>query len=502
MAEINTGIIGSGLGSLGTLTDPETGIPYKTEYYNRGYDDKSGGGYFYGTGFNPSQRFIYQRLRRDTGGDPIKMFEEWENFSDEDKAWIAEADQRRDELTPEEISTIDILKQVGGETIKPFLQEAASAALYASDNTLGSLGFDPFGSDARLTDAVKADMGTDSVGMYSLKKATPFMKTQGEELQALANKAPIGYEYSPTLNDPSVSPDFTDENIFMDKSGTIYNKRGTSPSYTTSSVQGTVAPKMSSYASSAPSGYSMSSAPSASLAGQGNPTTGQFGYGQTSAGPIKATAGNIVTDGIAAEPGFWSKDAFGARADSAFAPTAMASNFAVSFGVNLITGSGKPLERVEEAADSAFGATVGSAIGTAIGGPIGGFIGSTIGSMVGSGGRVICNELMRQKLLSREDVILDYRFTKDYLTPTHVRGYHVWAISTVKQMRKGRHVKFWRHIAKHRANEIAYIYGKRDKPDYLGKVYRKIGEPTCWVIGLFCEKSDWSILYKEKKIGN
>ena len=122
--------------------------------------------------------------------------------------------------------------------------------------------------------------------------------------------------------------------------------------------------------------------------------------------------------------------------------------------------------------------------------------------MVASGGRVICNELMNQKLLTRQDVILDYKFTRDYLTPTHVKGYHVWAISVVKQMRKGRFVKLFRHLAKHRANEIAYIYGKRDKPDYLGKLYRRIGEPTCWVIGVFCEQSDWSILYKEKKIGN
>ena len=65
--DIDTGIIGSGLGTLGSLTDPETGIPYKTDYYSTPFDDKSGGGYFYGTGYNPSQRFIYQRLRRDSG---------------------------------------------------------------------------------------------------------------------------------------------------------------------------------------------------------------------------------------------------------------------------------------------------------------------------------------------------------------------------------------------------------------------------------------------------
>ena len=70
----------------------------------------------------------------------------------------------------------------------------------------------------------------------------------------------------------------------------------------------------------------------------------------------------------------------------------------------------------------------------------------------------------------------------------------------VKQMRKGRMVKFWKHIAVHRANEIQYIYGKKSKPDWLGKVYRKIFEPICWLIGVFCSSSDWTKLYKNKEI--
>ena len=151
-----------------------------------------------------------------------------------------------------------------------------------------------------------------------------------------------------------------------------------------------------------------------------------------------------------------------------------------------------------KAAKSAGAGAIGKVLGTAIGGPIGGFIGGALGSILG--GRVICNELMRQGLLTRKEVILDYKFTRDHLTPTHVKGYHVWAVWMVKQMRKGRLVNFWKHVAGHRANEIAYIYGERDTPDYLGKVYRKILEPTCWVIGSFCKVTDWSVLYKQKEI--
>ena len=166
---------------------------------------------------------------------------------------------------------------------------------------------------------------------------------------------------------------------------------------------------------------------------------------------------------------------------------------AVSFGLNLLTGK-DPVKAVKAAGAT----TILGAAGTALFGPVGGFFGRLLGNEFG--GRVICNELMRQGIMTRKQVILDYKFTRDYLTPTHVNGYHVWAVWMVKQMRKGKFVKFWKHVAGHRANEIAYIYGERDKPDYLGKVYRRLLEPLCWSIGLFCNQSDWSVLYNKKEI--
>jgi len=172
------------------------------------------------------------------------------------------------------------------------------------------------------------------------------------------------------------------------------------------------------------------------------------------------------------------------------------SNLYGSAGVGLATVAanliaGKNLkESIKTGAKVGFGSYIGNALLPGIGGFIGGAI----------GGRVICNELMRQGIMTRKQVILDYKFTEDYLTPQHVAGYHVWAVWMVRQMRKGRLVNFWTHVAGHRANEIAYIYGKRDKPDYLGKVYRKILEPICWSVGLFCKTTDWTVLYKQKEI--
>ena len=172
---------------------------------------------------------------------------------------------------------------------------------------------------------------------------------------------------------------------------------------------------------------------------------------------------------------------------------AAAGGAIANFGVQILMGK-DPVK----AAKSAGAGMIGRVIGNALLPGIGGWLGGTLGSMIG--GRVICNELMRQGLADRKQVVLDYKFTRDHLTPTHVKGYHVWAVWMVKQMRKGRFVKFWGHVAGHRANEIAYIYGERSKPDYLGKVYRKIFEPVCWLVGSFCEKTDWSILYSKKEI--
>ena len=179
---------------------------------------------------------------------------------------------------------------------------------------------------------------------------------------------------------------------------------------------------------------------------------------------------NLVSSGVGAGVNFVGRIAAGQDVDDA-------ARSAADAGI------------IQYATTALLAATPFAPFATIIGGVVGGFV-----------GRVICNELMRQGIMDRKQVILDYKFTRDYLTPTHVSGYHVWAVWMVKQMRKGKLVKLWSHIAGHRANEIAYIYGERDKPDYLGKLYRKILEPICWTVGLFCKETDWSILYRKKEI--
>ena len=210
---------------------------------------------------------------------------------------------------------------------------------------------------------------------------------------------------------------------------------------------------------------------------------------------VSLAGGDITASASAApDPGMFESGGFFDKGTTRYTPSLsqIGMNFGIGLGVNLLMGQ-KPLEAAKNAAIT----TAGTAIGTAVGGPIGGFIGGTLAGIVG--GRVICNELVRQGFMNRNQIILDYKFTRDHLSPQHVKGYHAWAIHIVRRLRKGKGVKMWRHIATHRVNEIAYIYGERDKPDYLGKIYRHVGEKGCWLVGLFCEKSDWSALYKTKE---
>jgi len=111
-----------------------------------------------------------------------------------------------------------------------------------------------------------------------------------------------------------------------------------------------------------------------------------------------------------------------------------------------------------------------------------------------SGGRVICTELHRTGEMSTVDWIRDTRFTFKTLTKSHVKGYLFWAVPTVKLMKKyPLYRKIWKHLAQHRANDIAWRLGE-SKFDLLGRIYAGIGEPTCWLIGKFVSDKQYNEL--------
>jgi hypothetical protein len=103
----------------------------------------------------------------------------------------------------------------------------------------------------------------------------------------------------------------------------------------------------------------------------------------------------------------------------------------------------------------------------------------------GGNQRVICTDLHRTGELSTKDWIRDTKFTFKTLSKTHVKGYLLWAEPTVKHIQKyPRYRKMWKHIAQHRANDIAWRLNE-GKFDLLGRIYASIGEPVCWALGNF-----------------
>ena len=53
--------------------------------------------------------------------------------------------------------------------------------------------------------------------------------------------------------------------------------------------------------------------------------------------------------------------------------------------------------------------------------------------------------------------------------------------------------KIWKHIAQHRANDIAWRLNE-GKFDLLGRIYAGIGEPLCWLIGNFVSDKQYNEL--------
>ena len=126
--------------------------------------------------------------------------------------------------------------------------------------------------------------------------------------------------------------------------------------------------------------------------------------------------------------------------------------------------------------------------------------GTSGGSGGGGSSRVICTELHKTGEMLTEDWVRDIRFTYSKLTKKHIKGYLYWAVPTVNHIKKyPTYRKMWKHIAQHRANDIAWRL-KQGKFDLLGRIYAGIGEPLCWLIGNFVtDKTYNDIIAKGKR---
>ena len=98
-------------------------------------------------------------------------------------------------------------------------------------------------------------------------------------------------------------------------------------------------------------------------------------------------------------------------------------------------------------------------------------------------GTVICTELYKQNLMSREDHRLSWNFTINNFSETHINGYWYWAVPTVKLMKKNKLVtKFWNHVMSNRTKDIKWRLNK-GKFNLLGRLYSILIENGSYVIG-------------------
>lgn len=110
-----------------------------------------------------------------------------------------------------------------------------------------------------------------------------------------------------------------------------------------------------------------------------------------------------------------------------------------------------------------------------------------IGKAVG-GRTVICTELVRQGKLSEELYLAGHEhFTK--LSPVTVNGYHAWAMRLIPLMQKSAKLSnFFLPIAKARYELIV-----NKKFSLLGAATIYLGQPVCYLIGVFCPSTYRSI---------
>jgi hypothetical protein len=119
------------------------------------------------------------------------------------------------------------------------------------------------------------------------------------------------------------------------------------------------------------------------------------------------------------------------------------------------------------------------------------------------GGTVICTELLKQNLLSKDLYSLETFYTDKYISEYTVNGYRFWAVPYVKLMRKSKLAcKLMAPLATAWGTEVVSCYSKdkKIKGSILGKILRLSGEPLCYIIGRLIKNVDYKILYvKEGK---
>ena len=109
-------------------------------------------------------------------------------------------------------------------------------------------------------------------------------------------------------------------------------------------------------------------------------------------------------------------------------------------------------------------------------------------------GTVICTELYKQNLMSKEDHKISWNFTIDNFSKIHLDGYWYWAVPMVKVMKKNKTVtKFWKHIMSNRTKDIKWRLNKGNF-NLLGRLYSILIENGSYVVGKLIFKKHKEVL--------
>ena len=110
----------------------------------------------------------------------------------------------------------------------------------------------------------------------------------------------------------------------------------------------------------------------------------------------------------------------------------------------------------------------------------------TGGADTGGGGKsIVCTAMYQTTGLEdwSKAMKIWYIYQKKYLTIQHQKGYHILFKPFVKGMHKSNIIKaLGAHVAKHRTQDLKHIMFN-SKPSLIGRIYRKILEPICYVVG-------------------
>jgi hypothetical protein len=101
---------------------------------------------------------------------------------------------------------------------------------------------------------------------------------------------------------------------------------------------------------------------------------------------------------------------------------------------------------------------------------------------------VICTELCRQNLISKEDYKIHWDYTMNKWNKDELKGYWLWAMPTAKKMKTNKWLtKFWLHIMKYKIQHVKHTLGKA-KFTLKGYVYNLLIEQISLLISKLIEK--------------